>query len=1250
MHRLPRLALAALLVAAASTPMLFATESEHGRIPIPTGGPRKIADPAAKMLDRALRTGRATAPRHRAWYDYLVDRAPYDRKVPDGAGAKAAATHRANLARRAEAKAAGKLPNQGSWTNLGPNNVPGRMTAIVVDPTNHAVVWVGGADGGVWKSTDTGSTWANLTDFEGSLSVGALALDPGDPNTLYVGTGEGNFSSDRIPGAGILKTTDGGATWRLFPIANPWGRGIRRLDVDPVDRTTLFAAADNGLLRSTDAGATWTLVDSLPSKSRDYATDVVRDPGDSATLYAAFGDVYAIGDPAQTTPGIWRSTDRGTTWAQLGGGFPTANIGRIALAVAPSQPGTIFAGVHNTQNDKRLGIWVSTDSGATWAKPYTTDTSLPDYCSEQCWYDNVLAVDPADPKTVYAGGLDVYRTMNGGAQWSRLSTWYFDSTDPKYVHADQHHFATPAPGEVWVASDGGVARSTDKGLSWTQVGRSLVTAQYYSLTGAETTNRPLLGGLQDNGTVRSTSEDGAWAEVYGGDGGFTAVDPTNTQNMLTEYVYVSVAKSTDGGRRWSNAVNGINQQDRALFITPFVLDPANPQRLLLGTHRAYLTTTFASSWVAVSPSLTKDPTSGYVSAVAFDPTDAASGWAGTTDGSVQVTRNLGPGGTWTNLAAAPMPARAVRSITVDPTDGKKIFVTFSGYDEQTPDTPGHVFRSTDGGTTWKNVSAGLPDHPVRTCVVDPDAPSTVWIGTDLGIYGSSDGGSTWAPFGDGLPNVSVQMLQLSRSNRKLRAGTHGRGAWEIDVPLAAPLRSTIVPVATHSAGANGTFYVTDVRVVNTGATGASADLVYTPNGSDSSAAIHRGIDVPAGNTKRFDDVVLSLFGVEGGYGRLEIRSTARLVVSARTYNSSASGTFGQFEPGADASATVSAGGGVLHLLGVEKSTAYRTNLGLVETAGIATRAVVAVYDETGTGVGSASVDLPAGGMTQVSDIFAVAGVPATVTRARIEVSAGSGGSVGAYASVVDNQSGDAVFVPARPAPNATAALLVGGAAKAGGSNGSFWRTDLNLLAVAEPRTVKLAFLPGGQDGSAAATKTIALAARESRRLADVIGDLFGATGAGALRIDTVPAGQGGLLVTGRTYTVDSAGASYGQFVGGRSLSEAPAAGVAQTLAGMTSTGSFRTNVGFVNGSGTRTKVDWIVVDAAGAALATGSVMVEPWSQTTVNDLHVESAGSRVDVGEARVDFTADGSGVLGWMSVVDNRSNDPILVPSQPRD
>jgi photosystem II stability/assembly factor-like uncharacterized protein len=1214
-------------------------EFERKSWPLLRGKSVPIADPRVRELEKRLREGRATGPLHRAWYEFVANAYPYDRLPSPDTRSRAVAKHRENLAARQEAFASGRLDATafgGHWISIGPRNVPGRMTAIALHPTDRQTLWVAGADGGIWKTTDAGATWTPKSDFEENLSIGSMILDPQDPDTIYVGTGEGNFSSDRVAGSGLLKSTDSGSTWRMIPIAPPWGRGIRRLDIDPLDRRTLFAAADNALLRSTDAGESWAPVAALPSKGWDFATDLLRDPSDSATLFAAFGDIYGENDPSQATPGIWKSTDRGATWAQLAGGLPTTQLGRIVLASSPALPGTFYASVGRNSDDRLLGLFVTSDGGTTWTKKVST----PNYCEEQCWYDNVLAVDPVDPKIVWAGGIDVWRSSDSGESFTKVSNWWDNPSSTKYVHADQHFFAIPATGEVWVASDGGIARSTDRGLKWTNPGSSLVTAQYYSLAASEVSTQPALGGTQDNGTLRYDGTE-SWVQVYGGDGGFTAVDPTNPSVMLTEYVYADVRRSINGGRSWATSKAGIDPTDPTLFITPFVMDGKNPLRVLLGTNRVYLSTSGGVGWQAVSPVLTNGGDRAWISAVAFDPTDPAVAWAGTSDGNLAVTRNLGPGATWSRVEKSPLPSRSVRAIAVDPADGARIFVSHSGFDSTTPEAPGHLFRSTDGGTSWTNVSGQLPDQPVRSIVIDPDAPGRIYLGTDLGAYASFTGGESWWPFGQELPFASVHMLMLDRTHRRLRAGTHGRGAFELDLPVPATIRPIVVPVATHSPGSEGTSWVTDVRIVNTLESTADVELRLTAQGFDRSVPLVQAIQIPPRSTRRLDDVVATLFGLSGVSGRLELLSPCSLVVTARTYNDAASGTFGQFEPGLDSSSAARPDGGAIHLLGLVRSGLFRTNLGLVEIDGRDARASVVLRLPSGAPAGSETFTVPAGGSIQLNDLIGRL-APGVEKPLRAEVTAVEGGGVLAWASVVDNRSGDAVFVPGRPAPADTNSLLLPVATRASGIGGSDWRTDLDVANLApESRTLSLSFVPA-ENVSAAIRRELLLAPGESQRMADLVGDFFGTTGTGSIWIETAPIGQGGIAAGARIFTQGSDGASYGQFVVARSASEGARPGETHLLPGLVQNDRFRSNAGFANAGGDVAEVEWQILDASGNRAASGSLAVPPYSLAVRNGLALGLA----PFPEGRLELTPRSGNVLAWLSVVDNGTNDPVLVPA----
>ena len=685
--------------------------------------------------------------------------------------------------RGAAAQAAG---DPAAWLSIGPILISGedagRLTAIALHPTDPDVLYVGGAQGGVWKSIDGGASWTAQTDRECSLAMGSLALDPVDPEIVYAGTGEMHFSGDSYYGCGVLRSTDGGATWAqlggdLFD-TNSGGATISKLLVDPVTAgsttsTTLYAATNFGLYRSIDSGASWTRL------MTGIFTELIRDPSNLDVLYAA------IGAPSgNTTNGVYKSTDAGATWTRQASGFATSDVGRIQLALAPSRPQTVYASVQNafgggSDDGELLGIWRTVDGGVNWVELPATNAS----CGTQCWYDQVLAVHPTDPNTIYFGGVALYKSTDGGFNFSNVL---------RNIHVDQHAIVIDPrdPQRVYAGNDGGIFRTDDGAASWVSLNNNLELTQFYGGFSLHPTQSSIaLGGTQDNGTVEFAGEP-SWDRVLGADGGFTAIDYENPSVMYAETQWTQNSsfagpRRRDGAGSFVRRVSGINTGDRALFIPPLVIDPTTPTTLYFGTFRLYRTTNRGDLWSIVSPSLTRTG-SGRVSAIAPARSEPDVIYVGTSDGYIQVTTN--GGASWSPRIAG-LPDRYVTDIAVDAADATTAIATVSGFGT------GHVFRTVDAGATWQDISGNLPDVPVNAVLLSQALPGEIHIGTDLGVFRSIDAGASWTPLDNGLPNVAVFDLVYSPVTGRLAAATHGRGVFTFAPVIAATV--TIVSDSLH---------------------------------------------------------------------------------------------------------------------------------------------------------------------------------------------------------------------------------------------------------------------------------------------------------------------------------------------------------------------------------------------------------------------------------------------------------------------
>jgi photosystem II stability/assembly factor-like uncharacterized protein len=706
-------------------------------------------------------------PRQR-WEYFYEQRAYPFATIPAGALQRA---REGLVASRPDLMAAPPPINGTTWAPFGPERIPishtstGRLTAIAVHPNDSDIIYVGGAQGGVWKTIDGGTSWMPLTDGQCSLAMGSIAIDPVNPEIVYAGTGEQHFSGSSYYGCGVLRSEDGGATWTqlgagVFVREGASNARISRIDLDPatagaVAGTTVLAASDFGLYRSTDGGATWTPVLS------GIATDLIRDPTNPQLLYAGIRRV-----------GVSRSIDGGATWTSLTVGLPTSEVGRINLALAPSSPLTLFASIQHKSESDLLGIWKSTDGGDSWAK-------LPDSaasCGSQCWYNMTIAVHPTDPNTVYFGGVSLFRSTNGGVNFSDIRGG---------IHVDQHHltFDPQKPETLFVGNDGGIYVSTNGGGEWTSLNTNLALTQFYSGISLHPWDaRVALGGTQDNGTLESTGSFD-FNHVLGGDGGFTAIDFLNPSTRYAETQWIA-GRSYIGPRRSDGGsfglrVNGIDTSEKALFIPPLIMDPINPSRLYFGTVRLYRTDDGGENWASVSQEFP-----GRISAIAPSTSNPAVVYLGTSNGSVQLTTDGGE--TWREITSG-LPNRHVKDIGVDPLDWQRAFLTVSGFGT------GHVFRTTDGGGSWQDVSADLPDVPTNALLLDPVQPSTLFVGTDLGVFISGDGGESWTVMNDGLPNVAVFDLAHNPNTGVLLAATHGRGMFSLT--LDRELTLAVVPGA-----------------------------------------------------------------------------------------------------------------------------------------------------------------------------------------------------------------------------------------------------------------------------------------------------------------------------------------------------------------------------------------------------------------------------------------------------------------------
>lgn len=716
----------------------------------------------------------------------------------------------------------------GAWSSLGPGNIGGRTRALVINPQNPQIMYAAATAGGVWKTVNGGASWTPLGDFLANLAVNTLVMSPKNPSVLYAGTGEGFFNGDAIRGGGIFRTTDGGATWaRLASTTGSDFNYVNKIVISAKAPGRVYAATRTGVWRSLNFGATWTRV--LTSSAfggcldlairTDKATDVVFascGTFDQATVYRNL---------KANAAGAWTAV------------LSDPGMARTTLAIAPSNQNVIYAmaasNVRGDYLDGLHGVFRSTDGGATWkARVRNTSSRKLDtlllsnpiiaYLEEcfgsegaffnQGWYDNVLAVDPKDPNRVWAGGVDLFRSDDGGKTWGVTSYWWAQFEDgtfaPTYAHADQHtivfhpRYNGTSNKTMFVGSDGGIFKTTNAraaaarntagvcdpeagAFDWENLNNGYgVTQFYYGLPYPD--GATYFGGTQDNGTIRGNDADGPndWESIFGGDGGFVAINPTDTDTLYQSTPGLALRKSTDGGLNWAAKVDGITEDPgNFLFVTPFVMDPSHAQRLWIGGTQLWRTNDEAENWSAAS-----DVVAGIdfpiVSAIAVSPTDANRVLAGTVEGFVvRNTAALSATGSTDWPSSRPRPGY-ISWVAYDPVNPNVVYATYATFGGGA-----HVWKSTDGGATWAGLDgtgAGvLPDIPVDSIVIDPANTSHLYIGTDVGVFSSIDGGQTWMVENTGFANVPSWALAIQTGPggaRTLFAFTHGRGVWRTPLP------------------------------------------------------------------------------------------------------------------------------------------------------------------------------------------------------------------------------------------------------------------------------------------------------------------------------------------------------------------------------------------------------------------------------------------------------------------------------------
>ena len=742
--------------------------------------------------------------------DFPSDAFYLQRAMPDGTipSERIEAATEQLLFERALAGKSGQFATSAAqdWQPVGPINIGGRVNAVVGLPGGQTA-FLGAANGGVWRSTDGGLHWGAISDAAGMGSVSALTLTPQNSHTIWAGTGDANGTVDGYDGRGLYVSRDEGVSWKyagLREVAH-----ISSVVVNPADSNKIYVGgmgkafstdANRGFYRSLNNGRTWTKT--LFVNDSTGVSDIAINPLHPDTIYCATWERIrrlkyrrAFGVHCS----VWRSADGGGTWTKIINGLPVPgdNLGRIAIAIAPTQPSRIYASVISGASTGYvgLGLYRSDDGGELWERADLGSVHRNAFGGFG-WYFGRVVVSPADANDVWVCGVRLLHSVDGGVTLDDVTST---------AHVDQHAlWVDPSdPARVYLGNDGGFFMSS--GNQW-QTALELPITQFYSGTVDAQNANKVLGGTQDNGTLK-TEGPVAWTTILGADGFHCTVNPTNTSIILAEWQYCcdqsGIRRSTNNGASFTSTAGWVST-DRYNWNTPFVHSPRNPNTMLSGSYRVYKSSNTGEQWAAISPDLTTNPGAavnyGTISTVAISKADSNLFLAGTDDGKVWRSQN--GGALWQDISAG-LPGRYVTRVAADFTDPNVVYVAHTGFGQDLHDP--RVFRSIDRGTTWTSISGNLPDAPVNDLVLDPAVPGTLYAGTDLGVFVTRNLGQTWVPLGGAMPVVAVWDLELHTASRQLFAFTHGRSVWKLDlntISLAAPPSSNPSRLALSAPSPN----------------------------------------------------------------------------------------------------------------------------------------------------------------------------------------------------------------------------------------------------------------------------------------------------------------------------------------------------------------------------------------------------------------------------------------------------------------
>lgn len=659
----------------------------------------------------------------------------------------------------------------GNWVNLGPFTIPvadrgyqglGRINAVAFHPTDPDIMYIGAPSGGLWKTTVGGNDWSSTTDDLPSLGVSSIIVDYVNPDIVYMGTGDRDAND--APGIGVYRSTDAGQTWE------EWNDGmgnktVGRMIQHPADNQLILAASSGGIYKTTDAGANWVL------KENGDFKEIVFKADDPSVVFAS------------KTGQFFKSTDTGESWTQITNGIPSG-AARGVIAVTPANPDVVYFLITTSTSYK--ATCRSTDAGNNFTVQSTSPNVMSWGCNGgsggQAWYDLDIAADPTDEDVIYVGGVNVFKSTNGGVTWDINSHWWGDC-GVSAVHADLHAFEyNPVDGRLYACNDGGIYWTDNGGTTWTEITNDLPISQAYKIGQSATARNLVINGYQDNGTSTYVG-DPTWLAVHGGDGMECAIDHEDSTYSYATVYYGSIYRMKNHDNTFQVAGNGVfGINEGGAWVTPFCLAEHDANTMFVGytnVWRCENVKSYSPNWKNISGNFS----GGYCNVVEHSPADENLFYVAKNNGWLYRSDNaMGDDPVWTELSDELPGSYTVTDIEAHPTNPDIVYLTMNF----------KVYKSTDRGMTWEDISDNLPNVSLNDLAYYENSQDGLYVGSNAGIYYKDNGMDDWLLFSDGFPaSAEVTEIEIfydpdSVKNDVIRVGTYGRGLWESAPHYYAP--------------------------------------------------------------------------------------------------------------------------------------------------------------------------------------------------------------------------------------------------------------------------------------------------------------------------------------------------------------------------------------------------------------------------------------------------------------------------------